>query len=71
MSWTKNTPMYHRADTQHTFRQRGITLVTEKDGSGARVSKENMGQRYSNAINLDRSEINTVIELLRAWRDAV
>ena len=72
MSWTKNKverPVGHQVATQHKFSVAGIELVTSvNDLSSARVSKESAG-RCPNAINLDRSEINTLIDLLIAWRD--
>jgi glucose dehydrogenase len=74
MSWTKNetTPaIYHRAETKHFFRKGGVELETDVDNNVARVSMGREGQRYTNAIKLDRSQIDNVIELLRAWRDAV
>lgn len=68
MSWTK-VPVGHQVATQHKFSVAGIDLVTSvNDLSRARVSKESVG-RCPNAINLDRSEINNLIELLIAWKD--
>lgn len=62
-------PVGHQVATQHKFSVAGIDLVTSmNDLSRARVSKESRG-RCPNAIDLDRSEINTLIELLIAWRD--
>ena len=74
MSWTKSeeeTALYHRRDTQHTFRKQGIELVTDRNSSAARISKESMGQRFPNAIELERAEIETMIKLLTAWRDTM
>jgi hypothetical protein len=71
MNQTQYTTMYHRADTKHFFRKGGVELETDVDNSVARLSMGREGQSYTNAIKLDSSEIDNVIELLRAWRDAV
>ena len=77
MSWTtrtkseEETALYHRRDTQHTFRKEGIELVTDRNSSVARISKDRQGQRCPNTINLDRSEIDTMLALLTALRDTM
>ncbi len=73
MTWLKGKvalPVGHEVATQHKFSVAGMELVTREDDiNRGRLSKDSSGRRCPNAITLDRSEIDTLIDLLIAWRD--
>ena len=70
MSRKKNveSPVLNHANVQHTYSKGGFKLQTAWDKiRTAHLSDEN----YLNAMPLDSSQIDTIITLLTAWKEAI